>query len=89
MFCCSFSRYLAGIINHSISTSSFPDKLKLADVLSSFKKDDRLDKENYYPISLLSHTSKIHEKILFNEINDYIETYFSDLMRDFRRDRST
>ena len=51
--------YLTGVINHSITTSSFPDELKLAEVISSFKKDDPLDKENSRPISLLSRTSKI------------------------------
>ena len=49
---------------HSITTSSFPDELKLA-VISAFKKDDPLDKGNYRPTSLLSHTSKIYEKNTF------------------------
>ena len=73
MFRGSFLRYLTGVINHSITTSSFSDELKLAEVISAFKKDDPLHKENYCPISLLSHTSKRYEKILFNQINDYIE----------------
>ena len=85
----SFLPYLTGVINHSITTSSFPDELKLAEVISAFKKDDPLDKENYRPISLLSHTSKIYEKILFNQINDYIEPYFSHLLTGFRRNYST
>ena len=42
MFSGSFLPYLTGVINHSISTSSFPDELKLAKVLSAFKKDDPL-----------------------------------------------
>ena len=58
----SFLPYLTGIINHSIATPSFPDELKLAEVMSAFKKDDPLVKENYRPISLLSHTSKIYKK---------------------------
>ena len=81
--------YLTGVINHSITTSFFPDELKLAEVISAFKKDDPLDKENYRPISLLSHTSKIYEKTLFNQINDYIEPYFSHLLTGFRRNYST
>ena len=84
----SFLPYLTGVIYHSITTASFPDELKLA-VISAFKKDDPLDKENYRPISLLSHTSRIYEKILFNQINDYIEPYFSDLLTGFRRNHST
>ena len=89
MFSGSFLPCLTGVINHSIVTSSFPDELKLAEVMSAFRKYDPLDKENYRPISLLSHTSKIYEKILFNQINDYIEPYFSDLLTDFRSNHST
>ena len=61
---------LTGVINHSITTSSFPDELKRAKVISAFKKDYPLNKENYRPIFLLSHTLKIYEKILFNQMND-------------------
>ena len=52
------------------------------------KKDDPSDKENYRPLSLLSYTSKIFAKIVFNQINHYIETYFSDLLAGFRRNHS-
>ena len=89
MFSGSFLPFLTGVINHSITTSSFPDELKLAGVMSAFKKDTALDKENYHPVSLLSHTSKKYEKILFNQINDYIEPYFSDHLTDFHRNHST
>ena len=89
MFSESFLPFLTGIINHSITTSSFPDELKLAGVMSAFRKDDALDKENYHLISLLSHISKKYEKILFNQINDYIEPYFSDLLTGFHRNHST
>ena len=61
----------------------------MVEIKSAFKKDDPLDKENYLSISLLSHTSEIYEKILFNQINDYIERYFSDLVRDFQQNHST
>ena len=85
MFNGSYLPNLTGPINHSIDTSSFPDKLKLAEVLSAFKKDDLFYKGNYF----LSHTSKIYEKILFNQINDYIEPYFLDLLIGFRINHST
>ena len=81
--------HLLGVINHFIATSSFPEELKLAEVMSAFKKDDSFNKENYHSISLLSHTSKIFEKILFNQISDYIEPYFSHFLTDFRRNHST
>ena len=39
MFSGSFLPCLTGVINHSIVTSSFPDELKLAEVMSAFKKE--------------------------------------------------
>ena len=44
--------------------------------MPAFTKDDLFDKENYRPVSLLSHNSKIYKKILFNQISDYIEPFF-------------
>ena len=57
--------------------------------MSAFKKDDPLDKEKYPPISLLSHTSKIFEKMVFRQINEYIELYFSDLLTGFWRNHNS
>ena len=56
MFSGSFLPHLTEVINNSIAYSSFPYELKLAEVMSAFKKDDSFDKENYRPITLLSHT---------------------------------
>ena len=85
MFNGSYLPHLTGPINHSIDTSSFPDKLKLAEVMSAFKKDDLFYKENYF----LSHTSKEYEKLLFNQTNDYIEPCFLDFLIGFRINHST
>ena len=57
--------------------------------MSTLNKYDPLDKEHYRLISLLSHTSKVFEKILFNQINDYMEPYFSDLSKGFWRKHNT
>ena len=57
--------------------------------MSDFKKVDLLDKENYCPISLLSHTSKRYEKILFNQTSDYMRPYISDLLTGFWRNHRT
>ena len=43
------------IINMSIDNNCYPDDLKLAEVSQVFKKMDDLDKENYRPVSVLSH----------------------------------
>ena len=46
--------------------SCFPNKLKLAEVTPVFKKEDELSKENYFPVSVLFHASKIFVRIVFN-----------------------
>ena len=50
-------------INSFISAGTFPDKLKIADMVPVFKKEDQNDKTNYRPISLLSLISNIFEKV--------------------------
>ena len=47
------------IINQTLKTGIFPDKLKIAKVLPLFKKGDKTVFTNYRPISLLSSISKI------------------------------
>ena len=64
---------LAGVINHSIATSSFAEELKLAEVMSAFKKNYLLDKVNYLPISLLSPTCQKYFRKYFS--NKSITTY--------------
>ena len=58
---------LTKIINLSISTGIFPDKLKLAEVIPVYKKKgSKADPTNYRPISLLSHFAKIFERVIYN-----------------------
>ena len=46
-------------------TGVFPSVLKTAKVVPVFKKDSKLDYSNYCPISLLSNTEKILEKLMY------------------------
>ena len=43
---------------------------------------DPLNKENYRPVSVLSHVSKIFEKIVYDS---YMEPWFSHLLCRFRK----
>ena len=56
------------IVNNSIQDCIFPDKLKLADITLLYKKDDKTDKKNYIPISILPVVSKIFEHIMQTQI---------------------
>jgi len=59
---------LAHIFNLSLSTGEFPTQLKQCRVIPIFKAGDRLEVDNYRPISLLSSISKVLEKILSEKL---------------------
>ena len=51
-----------------MSTGTFPDELKITDIVPFFKKEDQKDKTNYRPISLLPLILKISNRILSAKI---------------------
>lgn len=48
-----------------------------------FKKAESFEKVNYRHVSLLSHLSKGFERIILNQINEYIDRFFSNLPTEF------
>ena len=65
--------HLSFSINLSMEKGCFPEELKLAEVSPIFKKKDDLDKENYRPVSVLPHVSKVFEKIMHHQIYGYMK----------------
>ena len=88
-YCEVYLPFLTKIINDCITNSIIPTEMKLAETIPVFKKIDPLDKKNYRPISLLSHLSKIIEKIIFNQISNFMEERFSNLLTGFRKNHNT
>ena len=80
---------LTKIINSSIRNGCFPDELKAAEVTPIFKKNDDLDKENYRPVSVLPHVSKIIERVMYIQIENFMEGKLSKLLTCFRKSHST
>ena len=62
---------LRNIINLLIKLSIFPEECKIAKLKLIFKKDARTDPKNYRPISFLPLVSKIFEKSIEFQIEDY------------------
>ena len=85
----SCSSYLADCINTAISNCHFPNELKWADIIPVFKKGETYDKENYRPISILPTVSKVFERVIFDQINKFMENKFSNLLCGFRKGFST
>ena len=55
---------LQNLFNDMLTAGNFPENMKLTDITPVFKKKDPLKKENYRPVSILSATSKIFEKLM-------------------------
>ena len=83
------SPFLSEIYNKSKNHADFPMALKLADVIPVHKKDEKNIMKNYRPISLLPIISKLYEKIMYNEINSYVEKILSSYLFGFRKGHST
>ena len=81
--------YLTDCINATMDNCCFPDKLKETDVCVIHKKDDRCQKVNYRPISVLSAMSKIFERIMSEQINQFFVGILSSLLSGFRQGYST
>lgn len=82
---------LTNLINECLRTGVFPDALKVACVIPIFKKGNKDDLGNYRPISLLPIISKIFEKVIKNQIVNYLETHklLNEYQYGFREKLST
>ena len=84
-------RPISLIINNSFTNGTFPDTIKIANILPIHKKGSTLDVNNYRPISLLSIFSKIFEKTIYQRLNEFLE--INEILYPnqfgFRKGRST
>ena len=79
------------IINLSLKTGVFPNKLKVAKVIPVHKTGDTSNVNNKRPVSILNCLSKVFEKVIFNRINEYLDMYkiINVSQHGFRKNRST
>ena len=87
---CSFTfNNLTNCINDILTGISFPTSLKSAVITPIYKKGDLTDKTNYRPISILPLLSKIIERLMYNQLYNYINKFLSPLLCGFRKGYST
>ena len=81
---------MADFFKLSILTGVFPSVLKTAKVVPVFKKYSKLDYSNYCPISLLSNTEKILEKLMYKRLYTFLSNnIIYNLQFGFRQQYST
>ena len=83
------SPFISKIYNDSIFTNTFPQLLKMADIIPAHKKNDRTYKENYRPISILPPISKLFERNIYEQIEVYMNNHLSNYLCGFRKKYNT
>ena len=66
------TRRISQLFNLSIKLGLFPRSCKIAKVKPLFKKDSKNDSQNYRPISLLPILSKIIERIIHDQTQEFL-----------------
>ena len=77
------SYFVYNNFNNALSSSQYPNGVKYPDVRAVFKKEDKSDKSNYRPISILLKLSKVYQRIMQNSIYPYLNKIFSKYQRGF------
>ena len=83
---------LTKLLNHGLSTQTFPTIWKIAKVTPVFKGNgSRNDKNNYRPISVLPILSKVLEKHICEHLCNFLREndFFHPLQSGFRKSHST
>ena len=78
-----FKKFFQANLNNTIGTSTFPEQLKYANLRPVLKKYSRTDKKNYRPISILPNVSKIYERCLNKQLEEYFQALLSKYQCDF------
>ena len=63
-------------INSSINEITFPDKAKRAAVTPIFKSEEKTDKKNYRPVSILNSLSKVLENVMKEQLIPFFRKLF-------------
>ena len=88
----SISSSVARLINHCISTNTFPSRWKVAKVTPIFKNQGSVEhKQNYRPISVLPMLSKLYERHLYEALYSHLSNnnFLYGLQSGFRKRHST
>ena len=75
---------ITNLINKSINNSIFPEKLKEAQVVPLFKKNNSLDKCNYRSVSILPTISKFYERAIYEQTVTFFDKVFHPFLSAFR-----
>ena len=64
-----FANFIMDHFNYCIANDEFPGELIHTDVIPVHEKNEKCDKTNYKPVSILTNISKLYEKLLYDQLN--------------------
>ena len=68
-----------------VQSKKFSRKLKLADISPIFKKLENILAENYRPVSILPSVSKVFERLMQKQVNNFVDKHLSPYLCGFRK----
>ena len=80
-----FANFITDHFNYCIANGEFPDELKHTDVIPVHKKNEKCNKTNYRPVSILTNISKIYEKLLYDQLSKYFDSLLATNQCGFRK----
>ena len=82
---------IAKICNISISSGLFPSDCKIAKLKPLYKKGSKTNPENFRPISLLPLISRVIERIVYNQVDNFLlqNNILYNYQWGFRKNHST
>ena len=83
-----FSNLIYKHFNCFNDKGGFPNDLKHADIVPIYKKNNKCEKENYRPVSILSNLSKIYEKLMYNQLYENFDNILFPSQCGFRKGHS-
>ena len=79
------NQILTDYINDAINKALFTDSLKVADIPLKHEKDEPTNKDNYRPVSVLPLLSKAFERLIYDQLSEYLEKCLNSLLMWFSK----
>ena len=79
---------LTNIFNVSINSGIYPRSWKKGEWVPVHKKDDKTNKKNYRPVTVLNAVNKIFEQRLCNQVTEKVDSHLSVCMSAYRKRHS-
>ena len=85
---CELTKPLTGLFNACIEQGYWPNDWKKGEWTPVHKKDDRLEKENYRPVTVQVVINKIFEQLLSSQISGCFNSRLCDYLTAYRKRHS-